>query len=138
MGTHARCEQTEAEAAGDVLTHQHHQREWRQGTGQEGGRRGGRGLGEGCKTDMQSALLGEVADIKGGGPLQGGEEGFKGRVSPSQSNKVSLFRNKRHETEQSEKSQSGGTTNSIGTKTEVVNGEDGSVQVSTHTDLIRR
>lgn len=28
---------TEAEAAGDALTHQHHQREWRQGTGQEGG-----------------------------------------------------------------------------------------------------
>lgn len=26
-----------------------------------------------------------------------------------------------------------GTTNSIGTKTEVVNGENGSVQVSTHT-----
>lgn len=58
---------TEVEAAGDALTHQHHQREWRQGTGQEGGRRGGRGLGGGCKTDMQSALLGEVADIKGAG-----------------------------------------------------------------------
>lgn len=83
---------------------------------------------------MQSALLGEVAD-KRGGPLQGGEEGLRGRVSPSQSNKVSLFRNIRHETEQSERVSlvTGGTvTNSIGTKTEV-NGEDRSVQVSTHT-----
>lgn len=34
--------------------------------------------------------------------------GFGGGVSPSQSNKVSLFGIKRHETEQSEKSQFGG------------------------------
>lgn len=55
---------------------------------------------------MQSALSGEVSE-KGGGPLQGGEEEVRGCVSPSQSNKVSLFRNIRHETEQSEKSQFG-------------------------------
>lgn len=48
-----------------------HQREWRRGTGQEGREAGE----EGCKTDMQSALLGEVADKKG--RLQGGEEGLR-------------------------------------------------------------
>lgn len=68
--------------------------------------------GWGCKTDMQSTLWGEVAEKKekkiGGGPMQGGEEEFGGGVSPSQSNKVSLFGIKRHETEQSEKSQFGG------------------------------
>lgn len=35
--------------------------------------------------------------------MQGGEEGVNGWVSPSQSNKVSLFRNIRHETEQSDR-----------------------------------
>lgn len=58
--------------ASDSLTHQHHQREWRQGWD----RRVRQGLGGGCKTDMQSALLGEVAD-KRSGPLQGGEEGLR-------------------------------------------------------------
>lgn len=138
MGTHARGEKNRSQGRWRRANTSAPPKRVEAGDGTGGGKEGGRGLGGGCKTDMQSALLGEVADIKGGGPLQGGEEGFKGRVSPSQSNKVSLFRNKRHETEQSEKSQSGGTTNSIGTKTEVVNGEDGSVQVSTHTVLIRR
>lgn len=32
--------------------------------------------GRGCKTDMQSILLGEVADYRGGS-LQGGEEGLR-------------------------------------------------------------
>ncbi len=55
---------------------------------------------------MQSALLGEVADKKGRA-VAGWRGRVKGCVSPSQSNKVSLFRNIRHETEQSEKSQFG-------------------------------
>lgn len=61
---------------------------------------------------MQSILLGEVADYKGRA-IAGWRGRVKGCVSPSQSNKVSLFfekkNNKKHGTEQSEKSQSGDT-----------------------------
>lgn len=63
-------------------------------------------MGRGSKTDMQSALLGKVADRRGWA-IAGWRGRVKGCVSPSQSNKVSLFRNIRHETEQSEKSQFG-------------------------------
>lgn len=74
---HAHVIKTETTApASDSLTHQHHRKEWRQGRDR---RDREAGTGRGCKTDMQSALLGEVADKKkkeGGGPLQGGDEGL--------------------------------------------------------------
>lgn len=74
-------------------------------------------MGEGGGRDWEGTQdrhaehpIGLGCRLQGGGPLQGGEEGLSGRVSPSQSNKVSLFskkQKKKHETEQSEKSQSG-------------------------------
>lgn len=67
------------------------------------------GLGGGCKTDMQSALLGEVADKEGGGPLQGGEEGLRVVSHLHSPIKFLYFEKiKGNETEQSEKSQFGG------------------------------
>lgn len=63
--------------------------------------------GGGCKTDMQSALLGEVADKRG--PLQGGEEGLRVASHLHSPIKFLYFRDIRRETEQSEKRQSGDT-----------------------------
>lgn len=79
---------------------------------------------------MQSILLGELADYRGRA-IAGWIGRVKGCVSPSQSNKVSLFlkkqnKTKKHETEQSEKSQSGDV---VQQRAEVVNEDEGSVKI---------
>lgn len=81
---------------------------------------------------MQSAVLGEVADKKGG-PLQGGEEGLRVVSHLHSPIKFLYFETKgmRQNRVRRVSLVTGGTTNSIGTKTEVVNGKDGSVQAST-------
>lgn len=55
---------------------------------------GGGGDWEGTQDRHAEHPIGLGCRLQGGGPLQGGEEGLSGRVSPSQSNKVSLFSKK--------------------------------------------
>lgn len=60
----------------------------RDGTRREGSARTERGdARQTCRASYWVRRL----QIERGGPLQGGEEGLRGGVSPSQSNKVSLF-----------------------------------------------
>lgn len=80
---------------------------------------------------MQSVLLGEVADYRGG-PLQGGEEGVR-VVSHLHSPIKFLYFETNGMRQNRVRRVSLVTTNSIGTKTEVVNGEEGSLQVGTWT-----
>lgn len=67
MGTHARGEKNRSRGRRRRANTSAPPKRVEAGDGTGGGKEGGRGLGGGCKTDMQSALLGEVADIKGAG-----------------------------------------------------------------------
>lgn len=70
VGTHA-CARGQNRDNGtsysDTLTHHHHQEKEKEkkSGGRDGTGKGRQGLGGGCKTDMQRALLGEVADKRG-------------------------------------------------------------------------
>lgn len=81
--------------------------------------------------------MGEVADYRGG-PLQGGEEGL--RVVSHLHSPIKFLYFETNGMRQNRVRRvslvTGGTTNSIGTKTEVVNGEEGSLQVSTQTQYM--